>query len=123
MKFKVLLAGLLLSSAGFALSSWAAQVGWLGLGVTLLGLGNGLANPSLNGSISLLSGKDVQGSNLGVSQSLSSMARILGPPTGGAIYQHIGPWSPFAGAAVITFLGWLIAWTVRGRIPEGGRSH
>jgi MFS family permease len=120
---KVLLAGLLLSSAGFALSSWAAQVGWLGLGVTLLGLGNGLANPSLNGSISLLSGKDVQGSNLGVSQSLSSMARILGPPTGGAIYQHIGPWSPFAGAAVITFLGWLIAWTVRGRIPEGGRSH
>ncbi len=120
---KVLIVGLLLSSLGFALCSWVVQVGVLALGVTLLGLGNGLANPSLNGSISLLSGKDVQGNNLGVSQSLSSMARILGPPTGGALYQQVGPWSPFAGAAAITFVGWVIAWSIRKRMPEGGRAH
>lgn len=120
---KVLATGLLLSTLGFALSSWANHVSQLAIGVTLLGLGNGLANPSINGSISLVSGKDVQGNNLGVSQSLSSMARILGPPTGGALYQHVGSWSPFAGAAVVTLVGWWLAWGIRDRMPEGGRAH
>ena len=119
----VLLAGFVLSAFGFALCSFAGGVAALAMGVTFLGLGNGLANPSLSSSVSLLSGADVQGSNLGVSQSLSSLARILGPATGGALYQSAGPWSPFAAAAMVTALGGVIAFMNRARMPEGGRVH
>lgn len=120
---KMLFAGLIFSAVGFGLSSMASEVWVLGIGVTALGLGNGLANPSLNGSISLLSGKDEQGNNLGVSQSLSSLARILGPPTGGLLYQRISPSSPFAAAALIMIVGMVIASSVNSRMPEGGRAH
>lgn len=116
---RVLIAGLALSAVGFGLSSMAGSVPLLALGVTLLGFGNGMANPSLTGGVSLISGADDQGVNLGVGQSLSSMARILGPPTGGWIYQSISPSSPFAMAAGVAALGVLIAWSIRGRMPRG----
>ena len=119
---KLLLIGLLLSAAGFALISASGGLGLLTVAVTLLGLGSGLANPALNGSVSLVSGSEVQGNNLGVSQSLSSLARILGPATGGALYQHMGDWSPFAAAAGLAAAGLGVAWTIRARLPEGGRS-
>jgi len=120
---KMLAAGLLLSAVGFGLCCMANEVWGLAVGVTALGLGNGLANPSLNGSISLLSGKDEQGNNLGVSQSLSSLARILGPPTGGYLYQQMNPSAPFGAAALIMLLGLGLASMVFGRMPEGGRVH
>ncbi|NJM09792.1 MAG: MFS transporter [Bdellovibrionaceae bacterium] len=85
-----------------------------------MGLGNGLVNPSLNGSISLVSGENEQGGNLGVSQSLSSLARIVGPPTGGALYQFYGTWSPFAAASVFCLTALILAWGLRARIPERG---
>ncbi len=119
----VLVTGLLLSALGFGLCSLAGGVGALAIGVTFLGFGNGMANPSLSSSVSLLSGADVQGNNLGVSQSLSSLARILGPATGGLLYQSAGPWSPFAAAALVCALGLLIALTYRTRMPQGGRAH
>jgi MFS family permease len=119
----VLITGLGLSAIGFGISSAASTLWPLALGVTALGFGNGLANPSLNGSISLTSGKDVQGNNLGVSQSLSSMARILGPPTGGWLYQRISPSTPFLAASLVMVLGLIVAWTIRSRMPQGGRVH
>jgi MFS family permease len=120
---RILLAGIFLSALGFALCSLAAGIGLLAVGVTCLGFGNGMANPSLNSSVSLVSARDVQGNNLGVTQSLSSLARILGPATGGALYQHWGPSSPFALAAIVMCLGGILAWNLRRRLPEGGRVH
>ncbi|MGZ3722207.1 MAG: MFS transporter [Bdellovibrionales bacterium] len=119
----ILIVGFILSAIGFAISSLASEVLGLAVGVTALGFGNGLANPSLNGSISLTSGKDVQGNNLGVSQSLSSMARILGPPTGGLLYQRISPSTPFLAAALVMVFGLIVAWSIRGRMPQGGKAH
>lgn len=120
---KVLLVGFILSALGFAASSLAGDLWILAVGVTFLGFGNGLANPSLNGSISLVSGKDVQGSNLGVSQSLSSMARILGPPTGGFLFQQFSPSAPFAAAAVVIACGFIFLKGIYKRMPEGGKAH
>lgn len=118
----LLLAGLGLSLAAYALIALATGVPVLALAVTLLGLGNGLTNPSLNGGISLASGRDEQGGNLGVSQSVSSLARILGPPTGGALYQSYGSWTPFAAAAVLCFTASALAWMMRSRIPQRGKE-
>jgi predicted MFS family arabinose efflux permease len=81
-----------------------------------------LVNPSLSGSVSLVSGPEVQGNNLGVSQSLSSLARILGPAIGGALYQHAGVGSPFAISSALVLGGAAVAFAVRGCLPQGGRE-
>lgn len=117
---RLLITGLILSFAAYALISVSSGLGLLGLAVTLLGLGNGLVNPSLNGSISLVSGEDEQGGNLGVSQSLSSLARILGPPTGGALFQYYGMWTPFAAAAALCLTALALAVLMRAKVPQRG---
>src|SRR5690606_226935 len=106
---RVLAIGLTLSALGYALCGMSEARRWvLTIGVTALGFGNGMATPSLNGSISLASAADAQGNNLGVSQSLSSLARIIGPPLGGGFYEQIGVWSPFLFSAVAVGCGCLV---------------
>lgn len=118
---KLLIMGLVVTTAGFAMVSIQGSLLIMALAVTLIGLGNGLANPALNGSVSLLSGENVQGAHLGVSQSLSSLARIVGPASGGALYQHFGAGSPFAAAAALMAIGIFIGYRVRAKLPEAGR--
>jgi MFS transporter, DHA1 family, tetracycline resistance protein len=118
---KMLIAGIGFSLFGFVLMSISGPLALLAVGVTLLGLGNGMATPSLSGSVSLMSGEDVQGNNLGVAQSLSSLARILGPPSGGWLYQQMGHGSPFAAAATVSTVGLLLALVSARRLPEKGK--
>ena len=117
----LLIVGLIFSTVAYSLISVSGSLWMLTIAVTALGLGNGLVNPSLNGSISLSSGEDEQGANLGVAQSLSSLARIMGPPTGGALYQYYGSWTPFAAAAGFCFMALGFAWIMRARIPQRGK--
>ncbi|MBX3020847.1 MAG: MFS transporter [Bdellovibrionales bacterium] len=116
----LLTVGLLFMAAGLALVTISDTVALLAVAVTALGLGNGFVNPSLNGSISLASGEEVQGNNLGVSQSLSSLSRIIGPAVGGGLYQHSGMTSPFFAAAALAFAGFVVAWVVRSQLPQSG---
>lgn len=122
----MLLIGFALSALGFgllAISDFTLALALFAVaaGVTTLGLGNGMVNPSLNGSVSLSSGEDVQGAHLGIAQSLSSLARILGPPLGGWLYERAA-WTPFAIASALTATGFLLAYALRARIPEKSRS-
>ncbi|HMN67204.1 MAG TPA: MFS transporter [Bdellovibrionales bacterium] len=114
--------GLSLSALGFGLIGLGGPLPMLAFAVTLLGLGNGLVNPSLNGSVSLLSAQDVQGKNLGVAQSLSSLARILGPATGGWIYMRLGVGWPFLAASAICFGALAVALKIHSELPDRGRS-
>lgn len=84
--------------------------------ITLLAIGYGLANPSITGSISLLSPKESQGENLGVAQSLSSLARILGPVTGGYAFQVLFPVAPFLLGGVSALLGLLLCFMIMGKL-------
>ncbi len=115
---KVLAVGLSLAFIGFLVCSVGSELWILTIGVTALGFGNALATPSLNGSISLLTARDSQGHSLGVSQSLSSLARIVGPPTGGYLYQSVGAGSPFVFAAVSIFIGGVLTWRLGSKIPD-----
>ncbi len=118
---RLLLIGFVCSFIAYALIAGASgSLALLTLAVTALGLGNGLVNPSLNGSISLSSSEHEQGANLGVAQSLSSLARILGPPTGGALFQFYGSWTPFAAAAALCVTALAFAWFMRAKIPNRG---
>ena len=81
--------------------------------------GAGMNTPSLSSLISQAVGADEQGGILGVSQSLSSLARVLGPAWGGLAFGQFGMASPYvtaAGLMAATFLASLMLL----RRKEGG---
>ncbi|HET6881003.1 MAG TPA: MFS transporter [Pirellulales bacterium] len=91
---------------GFALLAWATTRGDF---VLLLGamavevLGFALVNPSLQSLISRRSDPAQQGSILGLSQSATSLARILGPVFGLRLFKQ-SPELPYYGAAGLMVL-------------------
>jgi DHA1 family tetracycline resistance protein-like MFS transporter len=67
----------------------------------LLALGMGLLNPSVSSLISRVAGADERGGVLGVSQSASSLARILGPALAGALFSVGGRNAPYYVGALL----------------------
>ena len=118
---KLMILGLFLAAMGMVLIGVAFNIWHLAVAVTSLGLGVGLLNPALTGAISLLSQREEQGSTLGVTKSLSALARILGPPLGGIVYRDIG-WSlPFYLSGLAMGLGLIIVVSLLSKIPDQGK--
>ena len=90
------------------------------LGVTLFSIGYSLSNTSLNGALSLLTSEKSQGSIFGVNQSLSAMARIIGPAMGGWAYQQLSHESPFLIAGFLAFGAFLLSIWFKKAIPNRG---
>jgi MFS transporter, DHA1 family, tetracycline resistance protein len=100
---RTLAAGQICLTAGAFLIPWAAP-GAAGLiaALTLLSLGSAFANPALSGLISGLSPQNKQGTALGLGQSVSAGARILGPASMGLLYDHFqGAPSLFISSALL----------------------
>jgi MFS transporter, DHA1 family, tetracycline resistance protein len=100
--------------------SAAIAVGLLGLTVAgslamvlvvtaFLSIGMGLLSPSLNSLVSKVSGADERGGVMGVSQSASSLARILGPAAAGAVFTLWGHNAPYYLGALIMALAVMMA--------------
>jgi MFS transporter, DHA1 family, tetracycline resistance protein len=102
---RLLIAGLLIQTAGFLLLGAAPRVvasprATLAAACVLIAAGSGLVSPSVSSYVSRRAGADTQGLMLGTLQSFSALARVLGPAVGGLLYQTIAPGAPyFAGAA------------------------
>ncbi|MFN8789851.1 MAG: MFS transporter [Bdellovibrionales bacterium] len=102
---------------GLALIAPADSIAVMALSMTLIALGVGHTNPSLNGSISLMAHESEQGSTLGLTQSLSSLGRILGPAAGGALYA----WSsgaPFWFSTALALGAWVLILSRYRSLPE-----
>ncbi|HEX3973681.1 MAG TPA: MFS transporter [Stellaceae bacterium] len=69
--------------------------------MALLATGFGLLNPAVTSLVSRAAGTTERGGILGVNQSGQSLARILGPLIGGAVYGAIGRDAPYYVGAVI----------------------
>jgi MFS transporter, DHA1 family, tetracycline resistance protein len=67
----------------------------------LLAFGMGLLNPSLTSLISQRADPGERGGVLGVSQSASSLARILGPAIAGPLFEVFGRDAPYLVGALI----------------------
>ncbi len=80
---------------GLTLIPFSTSVTILLLVIFILAFGNGINNPMTLGLISQNVSRDEQGSVLGINQSLSSLARFLGPVWGGFIYEKFGYQYPF----------------------------
>ena len=90
-----LIIGNFLVFIGLTLIPFSKSVTILLLVIFILAFGNGINNPMTLGLISQNVSRDEQGSVLGINQSLSSLARFLGPVWGGFIYEKFGYQYPF----------------------------
>ena len=54
--------------------------------MTLLSFGNALLTPTVSSLLTAYAPEDAQGKVLGTNQSVGSLARVLGPAIGGAVY-------------------------------------
>ncbi|KYG67100.1 multidrug resistance protein [Bdellovibrio bacteriovorus] len=119
---KVLRLGVLLLALGLGGIAISGNMAAMGITMTLLALGNGLANPANLGSISLLTSSQEQGATMGVTQSMASLGRIVGPLIGGLLYQHISITSPFWASGILAFTGFIVIMMIYKSIPEHARQ-
>ena len=91
------------------------------LGVTGFSIGYSLSSTCLNGAISLLSPPESQGSIFGINQSFSSIARIIGPASGGWLYQNFNHQSPFLFAGCLSLIIFFIALLSKKDFPNKGK--
>jgi MFS family permease len=117
----LLVAGFLFFTFGMLFTGLSPWIWLLAVAMTALALGNGFINPSVSGSISLLTPAHEQGEVLGVNQSLAALARIIGPLMGGYAYMHVAQSFPFFAAAGLSAVGLLFIWLVRAKLPQAAR--
>lgn len=103
---------------GFGVLSLAAGTD-LWVGVVLLAIGNSLAVPSLNALISRAAQADEQGGVLGVNQSMSALARAVGPPIGGLLYTGWFDGGALAVGSLLMFAALALSVPATRRAREG----
>ena len=80
-------------------------------GTIALGLTNGLALPSMNSLVSRRAPREMQGSIMGLTQSLGSLARIIGPLFANWLFQ-MKPSYPYLYGAALALIPAVLAWFV-----------
>jgi MFS transporter, DHA1 family, tetracycline resistance protein len=85
----------------------------------LLAFGMGVLNPAITSLISQRAGVDERGGILGVSQSASSLSRILGPLVAGLLFEGLSRDAPYYAGAILMALVVVLALRLPG---EGARA-
>jgi DHA1 family tetracycline resistance protein-like MFS transporter len=103
-KKRILVLGSFLIMVTLALIPYAGNFLWLAVVGIFLSLGTGILQPTLLSLISEVTSDAEQGITLGVNQSLSALARMLGPLWGGFAFEFLGYPFPFLTGAAFMFL-------------------
>jgi MFS family permease len=98
----IMIFGLVLMPFAPNLPSYFAIIG-------LLAVGAGINNPSVSGLLSRVSAADEQGGIMGITQSLSSLGRILGPAWGGFTCGALGIRWPFISGGLLMGLAFILS--------------
>ncbi len=106
---RVLIAGTFLMCLGLIGMAFSKHILEFFIFVTFFTFGSGITTPSVLSLISHRAKPEVQGITLGFGQSLSSLARVFGPSTGGFLYGNLGHKIPFIFGAFSMGLSFLFA--------------
>jgi multidrug resistance protein len=98
--------------AGLLTIAYAPSVPVLLVGLALLAVGFGGTLPSIVSLLSRVAPAQLQGSVLGIGQSVGSLARIIGPFLAGVVYDLRGIAWPYIGGAWIAGAAFLVALTL-----------
>lgn len=103
----------LIGFANLALAVHSASLPFLFASVTVIVTGFAFITPSLNGLLSRRTNPHQQGSVLGVGQSASALARIVGSAVGIPLLMRNPRWPAYLATALILLAVGLISWTAR----------
>jgi multidrug resistance protein len=102
-------ASLALVAAGLLMIPATTSVPALLAASGVMAVGMGFNNPSLMSLISRYSAAEDQGGVMGLTQSLNSLARIIGPMWGGFAFDRLGIGMPYITSAAVMGLAALLA--------------
>ena len=105
---KLVVFGPLLMMSGILSMPFIRGVLFFGLSIVLISIGTGVTNTAVPSFISLMSPPEKQGSVLGVTQSVGSIARIPGPVLSGLTTDLIGLSSSFVYGALVLIIPFLL---------------
>ncbi len=108
---KLVAIGSLLMVIGLGLLPYGGNFLGLAIITIILALGTGILQPTLLSLVSKVTTDKEQGITLGLNQSLSSFARVLGPLWGGFAFEFLGYAFPFLTGAAFTIIIFFIAIT------------
>ena len=108
-ELKLVVIGLFSMIFGLGLLPFSPSLRYLLLTLVILTFGSGVANPSITSLISQVTGAEYQGGILGVTQSLASLARILGPAWGGFTFDRLGFQYPYITGGIFMTLAFAIS--------------
>lgn len=103
-EIRVLSIGCILMSIGLALMPFGHIFALMAIITIIFSIGSGILQPLLLSMLSKTISGDKMGSVLGVNQSMSALARILGPLWGGFSFNYIGYRVPFFTGAFFMIL-------------------
>jgi DHA1 family tetracycline resistance protein-like MFS transporter len=106
---RVVPAAILVIATGLVLVPLASSVPWLVAACGVLAVGMGFNSPSIMALVSRRSDADTQGSILGLSQSLGSLGRVIGPAWGGWLYDRFDMATPYFAAAALMGIAFLLS--------------
>ena len=106
---KIVMFGSLLMMLGLVLVPYAGNMTGLIFVTIILALGSGSLQPTMLSLISKNTSESEQGFTLGVNQSFSAFARVLGPLWGGFAFEYIGYQYPFLTGAAFTAIIFIIS--------------
>jgi DHA1 family tetracycline resistance protein-like MFS transporter len=89
---------------GLVLIPYGINFAGLAIVVSLLSLGSGILQPTILSMISTIASETEQGITLGANQSMSSLARVLGPFWGGFVFQYLGYQWPFLTGGIVLLI-------------------
>ncbi|MEL6342871.1 MAG: MFS transporter [Myxococcota bacterium] len=101
--------GVAILAVGLALLPFAPPFGPMVTVFILMAIGQGISSPALSALISNGAGDDEQGFVLGTNQSMSALARAIGPTLAGIFYADIDPAAPFLISSGVLVLGFFLA--------------
>ncbi|WP_061269697.1 MFS transporter [Leptospira interrogans] len=98
---------------GFFILYFVSNSYQLFISLTFLASGSALLHPSLSTLVSLVSGKEEQGTNFGMFRSLASLGRGMAPFVFCLIYFSKGPAISFLTSGLVSFLFLLFIWKLK----------
>lgn len=106
----IVLGGLVFTVIGLALIPYGQNFTGEAIVISLMAIVTGILQPVIPSMISKYSPEDQQGAILGVNQSISAFARVLGPLWGGFSFHYLGYQFPFLTGAFFTLLILIVAY-------------
>jgi DHA1 family tetracycline resistance protein-like MFS transporter len=97
----LILNGAIALAIGMLMIPFSTSLPPLLIAMIVIAVGFSLLSPSLNSLISLQVDADLQGGTMGVTRSVTTLARILGPVWAGALFHFLGKEWPFIGGALM----------------------